>query len=103
MGDGKVRLNASVPILKDGIDNRICKIIDILLTNSKSSCSASVQIICANSFHDSVNNVNSLMMIRFAAVALVLRAFIGSLRRNFITLVHLMAVVIAGRVSILSG
>ena len=54
-------------------------------------------------FHDSVNNVNSLMMIRFAAVALVMRAFIGSLRRNFITLVHLLAVVIACRVSILSG
>ena len=55
-------------------------------------------------FHDSVNNVNSsMMMARFAAVALVMRAFIGSLRRNFITLVHLMAVVIAGRVSILSG
>ena len=103
MGDGKVRPNASVPILKEGIDNRICKIIYILLTISKSSCFASVQIICANSFHDSVNNVNSLMMIRFAAVALVMRAFIGSFWRSFITLVHLLAVVIACRISILSG
>ena len=44
-----------------------------------------------------------MMMARFAAVALVMRAFIGSFWRSFITLVHLLAVVIACRVSILSG
>ena len=44
-----------------------------------------------------------MMMARFAAVALVMRAFIGSFWRNFITLVHLLAVVIVCRISILSG